>query len=118
MIPTPKTIARRLFVSMETARAVRREMERYENGAEPFATETLERIGEILSAAGWQNYGTESIPPGDGKRSPSIEYVNTGDTYYSTILHLDGFNSGGQPTGCGRWAVGAWGDIVERGAYA
>lgn len=114
MIPTPKTIAARLGVTMETARAVRRAME---NHAAPFATDTLERIGDILSAGGCDNYGAELIPPGDGPRSPSIDYLNRGDTYDVTILYLDGVTHGGRSTGGGRWAVGSWGDIVERGRY-
>lgn len=117
MMPAPKTIAARLGCPIETALAVRREMEKHERSGAPFATETLERIGAILSAGGFDNYGPETISPGDGPRSPSIEYLNTGDTYDSTILHLDGVTSGGRSTGCGRWSIGSWGDIVERGRY-
>lgn len=113
-IPTPKTIAARLGVSMDAARAVRREME---NHAAPFATETMERIGQILDADGVMSFGAEAIPPGDGPRSPSIDYLNFGDTYDTTILYLDGFTVSGRATGRGRWVVGAWGDIVERGRY-
>lgn len=113
-IPTPKTIAARLSVSIETARAVRRAMERH---AAPFATETLETIGDILDAGGFDHSGPEFIQPGDGPRSPSIEYLNTGETYAPTVLFLDGVSHGGRSTGRGRWAVGNWGDTVERGRY-
>lgn len=112
MIPTPKTIAARLAVTMETARAIRRAMETFDRSGQPFATETLETIAGILGEC-----GAESIPPGDGPRSPSIEYVNTGETYAPTVLYLDGFTHGGRATGRGRWAVGSWGDVVERGRY-
>jgi hypothetical protein len=117
MIPTPKTIAQRLRVPMETARIVRRMMENHERSGAPFATETIESIGDALSAGGFATYGAEFIGRGDGPRSPSIEYLNTGDTYDATILYLDGVTESGRSTGCGRWAVGSWGDIVERGRY-
>lgn len=112
MIPTAKTIAARIGCTIENARAIRRAMESHERGGAPFATDTLEAISAILDEC-----GAESIPPGDGPRSPSIEYVNRGDTYDPTILYLDGVSHGGRSTGRGRWAVGSWGDIVERGRY-
>jgi hypothetical protein len=114
MLPTPKTIAARIGCPMETARAIRRAIEAHERSGAPFATDTLERISAIMGPGA---YGAESIPPGDGPRSPSIEYVNRGDTYDPTILYLDGISHGGRATGRGRWAVGTWGDIVERGRY-
>lgn len=116
-IPTPKTIADRLSVSIETARAVRRAIERHERSGAPFVTGTMGTIGDILAAGGFDHSGPEFIRPGDGPRSPSIEYLNTGDTYAPTLLHLDGVTSGGRSTGRGRWAIGSWGDIVERGRY-
>lgn len=61
----------------------------------------LDRISDILNA-----HGVEYIPEGKGKRSPSITYVNMGDTYDTTILVVNG-----------RFRVGCWGDIVERGNY-
>jgi hypothetical protein len=114
MMPTVKTISARIGCPAETARAIRRAMETHERSGAPFATDTLEHISAIMGAGA---YGAESIPPGDGPRSPSIEYVNRGDTYDHTILYLDGVSHGGRATGRGRWAVGAWGDIVERGRY-
>lgn len=112
MIPTAKTIAARLGVAAETARAIRRAIEAHERSGAPFASDTLETISAILGAC-----GAEFIPPGEGPRSPSIEYANLGETYAPTVLYLDGVSSGGRSTGGGRWAVGSWGDIVERGRY-
>ena len=51
-------------------------------------------------------HGVEFIPRGRGARSPSIEYCNAGDTYATTIMWTGG-----------RYRVGCWGDIVERGNY-
>jgi hypothetical protein len=51
-------------------------------------------------------YGVEYIPKGRNERSPAIEYLNTGDTYGLTLLFVDG-----------RYRVGSWGDLVERGDY-
>jgi hypothetical protein len=112
MIPTPKTIAARLAVPMETARAIRLAMETHERSGQPFATDTIDAIAAMIDGD-----GAETIRPGDGPRSPSIEYANRGDTYAPTVLYLDGVTDGGRSTGRGRWAVGSWGDIVERGRY-
>jgi len=50
--------------------------------------------------------GVELIPEGHNSRSPAIEYLNAGDTYAATLLWV-----------AGRYRVGCWGDIVERGKY-
>ena len=56
--------------------------------------------------------------PGSDDDSPSIEFVGMGlDAWAPTILYIDGVNESGRPTGRGRWAVGSWGAIVERGNY-
>ena len=62
----------------------------------------LEAINDLMDAC-----GVEYIPAGRNRRSPSIEYINVGDTYLDTIMWTRG-----------RDAVGCWGDIVERGNYA
>jgi hypothetical protein len=51
-------------------------------------------------------FGVEYIPEGHNKRSPAIDYLNAGDTYETTLLYVRG-----------RFSVGCWGDIVERGNY-
>lgn len=51
-------------------------------------------------------FGVEYIPQGHNRRSPEIEYLNAGDTYAATLLYVNG-----------RFRVGCWGDIVERGNY-
>ena len=51
--------------------------------------------------------GVEHIEAGSNHRSPAIDYLNTGDTYDLTIMFIRG-----------RFRVGCWGDIVERGNYA
>jgi len=112
MMPTPKTIAARLGVPDETARAIRRAMEKHERSGAPFACGSLDAIAEMIGAD-----RSETIMPGSGPRSPSIEYANTGDTYSPTVMYLDGVTSGGRSTGRGRGAVGWWGANVERGNY-
>ena len=62
----------------------------------------LEAINELMDG-----HGVEYIPAGRNRRSPSIEYVNMGGTYLDTIMWARG-----------RYVVGCWGDIVERGNYA
>ena len=61
----------------------------------------LEAINELMDGC-----GVEYIPAGRNKRSPSIEYVNLGETYLDTVLWTRG-----------RYVVGSWGDIVEKGSY-
>jgi hypothetical protein len=53
-----------------------------------------------------RTFGVESIPPGHNSRSPAIDYCNSGDTYAATLMWTNG-----------RYRVGSWGDIVERGNY-
>ena len=52
-------------------------------------------------------FGVEGSEAGRGRRSPAFDYLNTGDAYELTVLHVRG-----------RYTVGTWGDIVERGDYA
>jgi hypothetical protein len=51
-------------------------------------------------------YGVEGIGRGHNLKSPSIEYCNAGDAYATTLLWVGG-----------RYRVGDWGSIVERGNY-
>jgi hypothetical protein len=53
-------------------------------------------------------HGIEYIYRGNNDRSPSITYVNTGDTYSPTVLIH------GNRSTC---YIGCWGDIVEKGSY-
>jgi hypothetical protein len=55
-----------------------------------------------------EQHGVEYIPAGRGRRSPAIEYVNTGDGYNTTLLYVSGKG----------YRVGDWASIVERGDYA
>ena len=52
-------------------------------------------------------FGVEGSEAGRGRRSPAFDYLNTGETYELTVLYIRG-----------RYTVGTWGDIVERGDYA
>ena len=67
----------------------------------PLNTTKLSIASEITGAC-----GVEYIPAGRGAKSPSIEYANAGDTYAKTLMWTGG-----------RYRVGCWGDIVERGNY-
>ena len=67
----------------------------------PLQTVKLTAADSIL-----RTFGVEYISRGRGAKSPSIEYCNTGDTYASTLMWTRG-----------RYIVGCWGDIVERGNY-
>ena len=67
-----------------------------------FGTAKLSIASEIIGAC-----GVEYIPAGHNKRSPAIEYCNTGDTYGATLMYVSGRG----------YVVGCWGDIVERGKY-
>lgn len=51
-------------------------------------------------------FGVEHIDKGSGDNSPAIEHLNNGDSCGLTIMVIRG-----------RFVIGAWGDIVERGDY-
>ena len=51
-------------------------------------------------------FGVEYIPEGHGRHSPAIDYLNAGDAYTTTLLYVRG-----------RFQIGCWGDLVERGNY-
>lgn len=90
-----------------TAAAVRKIMEDAESHGYDFAHPhraakiAMSKIDSLIGG-----YGVEFIPAGSGSRSPSIRYVNLGDTYDVTVLYVRG-----------QFRVGCWGDIVERGNY-
>ena len=55
----------------------------------------------------FESYGVEYIGKGYSQKSPAIEYCNSGDGYNPTVMLVNG-----------RFRVGCWADIVERGNYA
>lgn len=63
--------------------------------------QAMNRIDSILGT-----HGVEHIPAGHNSKSPAITYCNTGDTYGTTVMLING-----------RFRIGCWGDIVERGNY-
>jgi len=65
----------------------------------------LDRLAAANDALGF--YGVEHIEAGKNKKSPAIDYCNSGDTYKFTILLVNG-----------SFRVGSWGDLVERGNYS
>jgi hypothetical protein len=64
-------------------------------------TVALHAINEIMGT-----YGVEGLgPPRGGDYAPPYEYLNTGDTYATTLIYSrDGNNL----------RIGSWGDIAER----
>ena len=103
MTASLKTLTARGFAP-EQAKAIRALMDNFTRkhpyGVRP--VHTLEKINDIMGG-----YGVEYIPAGSGSCSPAIEYVNMGDTYDTTVMWVNG-----------RFRIGCWGDIVERGNYA
>ncbi len=102
-IPTIKAMQSRGF-TLEQSTSVRAEMERFHErhwrgGVRP--VKTLERINAIIDG-----HGVEHIQRGHNARSPAIDYVNAGDPYDNTVMFVSG-----------RFIIGCWGDIVERGNY-
>lgn len=62
-------------------------------------------IDEVL-----ETHGIEYQGKGSNQKSPAFDYCNAGDTYAPTVLLIWGTNGP-------RFAVGCWGDIVEKGNY-
>ncbi len=54
-----------------------------------------------------ETFGIEYAKGKGTRRTPSFEYLNTGETYATTIIRFAN----------GRYIVSSWGDIVERGNY-
>ena len=113
--PSAKTIAAGLGVPLPVAERVRQILKQHSGD---FVEQTLADVESCLVGTSARTFGGELVLPGEGDRSPSIEYLNRGDTYATTVLYLGGIDRQGRPTGAGRWAIGSWGDIVEKGAYA
>jgi len=114
MIPSIKTLMNlRDFtnqpITRDQAKHIRRIMHRAVTRAEkrllyPQSSHrgALAAIDAILNGC-----GVERIEQGSNRRSPAIDYVNMGDTYDTTVMVVRG-----------RFRVGCWGDIVERGNYS
>lgn len=97
--PSVKTLMQIKDVTPEAARAVRAVMmgpKRDDSGRS-----RMQRIDIIIRTC-----GVEYQPAGRNSKSPAFYYCNAGDTYATTVLKVDG-----------RFRVGCWGDIVERGNY-
>ena len=102
MIPSIDSIRAVGFVTLKQAVAIRHAMYQHMHSIpSESGMDVMHRINEIIGAE-----GVEYIPQGKNKRSPAITYVNMGDTYNTTVLLVNG-----------RFRIGAWGDIVERGNY-
>jgi hypothetical protein len=61
----------------------------------------MQRIDAIL-----RTFGVEYVAAGRNAKSPAFYYCNAGETYATTVLKV-----------AGKFRVGCWGDIVERGNY-
>lgn len=53
-------------------------------------------------------FGVEHVARGNNRQSPAFDYVNTGETYATTLVYFPQSES---------FRVTSWGDIVERGNY-
>ena len=53
-------------------------------------------------------YGVEYVAEGKGPKSPSFEYLNTGDSHAPTLIRFEA---------SGRYAVSSFGSVIEKGNY-
>jgi len=102
-LPTVQLMVKRGF-TLDEATKVRELMEKYQRRTSGLVVPevTLGKISDVIGGC-----GMESIPAGHNTKSPAIHYVNMGDTYDTTVLWVNG-----------KFRIGCWGDIVERGNYA
>ncbi len=95
MIPSIKTLMTRLNLSREHAKEIRAAMENRKG---------LAVANRILNGFGVEVIG---LPDGcfNNCQTPdvTIRYVNTGDTYKTTLMKVNG-----------TYRVGNWGDVVEQ----
>lgn len=105
MIPSVEKICGVGLITRSQAVSVRHAMYQYMHPELSDERTTLhdamQRINDIVNG-----YGVDYIPQGRNKRSPAIDFVNMGDTYNTTVMFVNG-----------RFRIGSWGDIVERGNY-
>lgn len=102
MYPSIKSLMLIKDVTREDAIAIRAIMAGPKGNRNWELKPRMQRIDEVL-----HTYGVEYTPAGTNRKSPAFYYCNTGDTYATTVLKVNG-----------RFRVGCWGDIVERGNYA
>lgn len=103
MAPSLKAF-RKFGFPEEQSKEIRNEIQNYERRfplKRPVPRYTMDAINRIMNSN-----GVEYIPPGNNSRSPGIMYINEGHTYTTTVLFVNG-----------RFRLGCWGDIVERGNY-
>ncbi len=101
--PTKGKVLRRLLTSAD---AVRQHPAAIARDRECYNPPTLADLRMTALSAELEMYGVEYVQ-GRGS-SMSFEYLNAGDTYNTTIIRFRD----------GRYRVGDWGTIVERGNYA
>lgn len=102
--PTKGKVLRELLTSEKAVRehsaAIAREHECYNSP-------TLADLRMHALNAETGCFGVEYVKGNGTRRSPSFEYLNTGDAYNTTIVRFAN----------GQYRVTSWGDIVERGNY-
>jgi hypothetical protein len=104
-IPTVQTLQRINGIDDRKAKELRALLERYRD---TYGTHYGLPAHVVLCTANdiVGGFGVEQIGRGHNQKSPAIAYVNLGDTYATTLMHVNGL-----------FAVGDWGSIVERGKY-
>lgn len=116
MKPSIKTLERAFPGHGKTARllltsekAVREHPAAIARELECYNPPTLGDLRMTALNAELEMFGVEYVQGNGTHRSPSFEYLNSGDTYDTTIVRFL------NPV---RYRVTSWGDIVERGNYA
>jgi len=84
-------------ITTEQAKAIRKILL---EGKSPYSA--LKAVNELLDA-----HGVEFIAAGRNAKSPSLRFVNLGETYGTTLILV----------GSSYWSVSSWGNYVERGNY-
>ena len=105
--PSVETIQRIPCTDLATAKRIRKAIKACNpalNHNNPFSVEgTLRHINTLMRPG---SFGVEHVREGYGSRSPEFDYINTGDSYGTTIVYING-----------NFRVDTWGDIVEKGNY-
>lgn len=105
MKPSVQTLMTRIGVTREVAEGIRTLMGN-SNQRIKFKLETIEDYLHANTGE-WSSFGVETIQEERG-RCRTIHYLNTGDTYSTTILAVV------QHTGTVKFMVDSWGNIVEK----
>lgn len=108
MVASVSNMTNELNISLWRAQVIHLLWKQYKKEGLMTTATLMEQIGWLLGASeGF--FGWEYVNQGLNKKSPSFYYLNSGDTYSTTLLITLGDKS--------RMIISSYGDQIEEGNY-